>query len=292
MISFRFHLVSLVAAFLALAVGIVIGTTLADRAIVSGLRNRVDTVSANLDERQAENDRLRAENDRLESFLDDGGPAMVDGALADEPVLVIAEEGIDRGAVEETVELLGEAGATVRGVVTVRPEWSLESEELQAEVEAELEASAGSAPVLQSRLARLLVTDLASSVAVPDDGTGILDRAVDLELVDYEPVDEVVLEPDQAMSVVVLTGTNGEVGDHLAPIVDALLAEGAPTVVASVFDPDAAEADGEDRSTPIVAVIGDGSTDAVVVTVDDAELAQGRLAVVFGLARAIDVDGP
>lgn len=59
MINFRYHVVSLVAVFLALAVGIVMGSTVIDRAIVDGLRNRIDTANKNTEEKRAENDQLK-----------------------------------------------------------------------------------------------------------------------------------------------------------------------------------------------------------------------------------------
>ena len=52
MISFRFHVVSITAVFLAIAIGVVVGTTYVDGAVVDGLRNRIDTVEKNLDDRQ------------------------------------------------------------------------------------------------------------------------------------------------------------------------------------------------------------------------------------------------
>ncbi|HYH28079.1 MAG TPA: copper transporter, partial [Actinomycetota bacterium] len=45
MISFRFHLVSLVAVFLALGLGILAGTTVLDRQIVSQLERQTDRLS-------------------------------------------------------------------------------------------------------------------------------------------------------------------------------------------------------------------------------------------------------
>ena len=43
MINFRFHVVSLIAIFLALALGVVIGAGVIDRGVVDALDNRLDT---------------------------------------------------------------------------------------------------------------------------------------------------------------------------------------------------------------------------------------------------------
>ena len=44
MISFRYHIVSIIAVFLALALGIVVGTTALNGPITSNLRSEVDTL--------------------------------------------------------------------------------------------------------------------------------------------------------------------------------------------------------------------------------------------------------
>ena len=46
MINFRFHVVSLIAIFLALALGVVIGAGVIDRGVVDTLNNRLDSVES------------------------------------------------------------------------------------------------------------------------------------------------------------------------------------------------------------------------------------------------------
>lgn len=287
MISFRFHLLSLVAAFLALAVGIVIGTTLADRAIVDGLRSRVESVSANLDERQAANDRLQAENDRLRSFLEDSGGRLVADELVDESVVVIAEQGVDGDAVDRTMELLEDAGASIRSRVEVQPEWELDTPEARAELAADLDIPVDDAASMRSRLSRLLISDLASPVAVPDDDNGVIDIAVAQGLIDYDEVDDLVLDSEQTMTFVVVTGTTGAVESAVVDLSTALVAEGSPTIAAEVFDEVAAEDSGAERGARLLGVRSDPELDAAIATVDHLDLEQGRLAAILTLSDAI-----
>ena len=58
MINFRFHVVSLIAIFLALALGVVIGAGVIDRGVVDTLNSRLDRVEAKSDRIQSENDKL------------------------------------------------------------------------------------------------------------------------------------------------------------------------------------------------------------------------------------------
>ena len=46
MISFRYHVVTIVAIFVALAVGILMGTTLLDQGLVSDLQRRTSSLSS------------------------------------------------------------------------------------------------------------------------------------------------------------------------------------------------------------------------------------------------------
>jgi PAS domain-containing protein len=287
-ISFRFHLLSLVAAFLALAVGIVIGTTLADRAIVDGLRNRVDTVSANLDERQAANDRLQAENDRLRSFLDDSGGRLVVDELVDQPVVVLTEQGVDGDAVDRTVDLLGEAGASVRSQVEIKAEWELDTPEARADLATALDIPDEDAATMRSSLSRLLISDLASPVVVPDDENGVIDTAVAQGLISYDEVDDVVLDPQQTMTFVLVTGTTGVVESAVDDLALAAEAEGSPTVATEVFDQAAADSSGTERGESLLTLRSDSVLDAAIATVDDLDLVQGRLAAILALADAIE----
>jgi hypothetical protein len=287
-ISFRYHLVSLVAAFLALAVGIVIGTTLADRAIVDGLRNRVDSVSANLDERVAANDRLRASNDRLSTFIDDGTDRFVAGELADQPVLVLVEDGAPDDVVDATVATLTDAGAQVRASVDLGADWSLSSPEIRTSLSTALGIERRDAATMRARLARLLVADLASPVAVPDDDSGPIDEAVALGLIDYEEISDLVLAPDEQIATVVITSAADTEVPLLADFVDALVSERSPMVVGEAFDATVAETAGTERGATLAPVLDDDALAATVATVDHLDLLEGRIALVYALADVVD----
>ena len=74
MINFRFHLVSLVAVFLALALGVVMGSTVIDRAIVDRLSSQIDSVKKRADAERAENRALRDQMKGLENFIAQSQP--------------------------------------------------------------------------------------------------------------------------------------------------------------------------------------------------------------------------
>lgn len=286
MISFRFHIVSIVAVFLALAIGIVVGSTVIDRAIVEGLRNRVDEVRDNLDERQAANDALQAQVDDLEAFANDAAAITVDGRLTDTVAVVVTDEGVDRDPVDRTIELLGQAGSTVRGVLTVDSSWVLEDPEQMAALAevVDLDAEA-TVEEIQTRAASLLVTDLSSSVEVVDDGTGALDEISALDLVDYEALTDVVAPRPRRVLFVVVSGPAStlESSAHTESFAVAAAASAGAVVVAEVWRE---EENGPDRGDSLATILGSPTLRGQISTVDDLDLAQGPTTAILTLLAA------
>jgi hypothetical protein len=118
MVSFRYHLVSVIAVFLALAVGIAMGATVIDKATVDLLRSQIKTAQAQRNATTHQNDLLVKENDTIKRFEDQAAPRFVQGALQGLPVMVIDIQG---GPVADNVSkmtgLLVDAGANVQGTI-------------------------------------------------------------------------------------------------------------------------------------------------------------------------------
>ncbi|MGH9000579.1 MAG: copper transporter, partial [Acidimicrobiia bacterium] len=124
MINFRFHLVSLVAVFLALALGVVVGSTLVDRAIVDGLRTRIDEVERNADTTEAANRDLRGDLERADGYAGDVLPFLVGGRLRNVDMVMVAVRGVDDKVVRDMAQTLRVAGARVPGVLWLEPSLS------------------------------------------------------------------------------------------------------------------------------------------------------------------------
>lgn len=132
MVTFRFYVVSTVAFFLALAVGVVVGSVL-DGRIADELQNRLDGVEASLDETVAAIDAKNVQIDELERYIDASAPYTVQSRLDATSTLVVAETGIDDAAVADLVLRLRQAGSAVEGIVWLEPRWDLaEPDDLSA----------------------------------------------------------------------------------------------------------------------------------------------------------------
>ena len=283
MISFRFHVVSIVAVFLALAIGIVVGSTVIDRAIVEGLRNRVDEVSNNLDERQAANDELQGEVDDLTEFTDQSAPLSVEDRLPGTVTVVVTDAGVDQEPVDRTIELLGEAGSVVRGVLTVDGSWALEDEETRTALAEVVDQDPDAmVEVLQDRAASLLVADLSSSVEVANDGTGALDQIAGLGLVSYDALSDIVALRPRRVLFVVVSGPGSDVGTsvHTEAFAVAAGETAGAVVVAEVW---VDQEDGPGRADSLAAILDSPTLSAQVSTVDALDLPFGPTITVFAL---------
>src|SRR5690606_29453864 len=112
------HIVSLTAVFLAIGIGLTLGSTFLDRATVENLNGQLENLETRLGERDErigvlEDDLTEAE--ALQSALDEQGAGLLAGRLDDVPVVVIASAGVDQDDVDGAVESLQTAGAAVQG---------------------------------------------------------------------------------------------------------------------------------------------------------------------------------
>jgi hypothetical protein len=304
-ISFRFHLVSITAVFLGIAIGVVVGSTFVDARIVDGLEERIDTVSENLDRRRAENDELQSENGRLDDLLAADAPFAVSGRLAGTPVLVLAVRGIDDDAVARLVELARQAGADAPGILWVEPSWAL-AENGQAEQLAELaNVGAGEEDRVRARAWAALVDELVASpesdastttttsstptTEVEPVATPVLDAVTDSPFLSFEGVgDDAALTTlgGRSPSVIAITGTRAEeeLVPLLNPLVAALVDAGLRTVVGEIFVEPADDAvDPPERGDAARASVPENIA-ASVATADHLDRPEGLVATVLALA--------
>ena len=115
MIDFRYHLVSIVAVFLALAVGLVLGTTMLQDPLL-------DTLKSETGELREQSDRLRADKEGSEAF-GEGADQMtaalagdvLDGRLDGEDVVIVSSPGADEALREGMEQRIEQAGGSVEG---------------------------------------------------------------------------------------------------------------------------------------------------------------------------------
>jgi hypothetical protein len=121
-IDFRYHLVSLIAVFLAVALGIVIGTTQLNGPVLTNLQNQVTALQDDKRTLEDETRQLQTQLDQVGSFEEAVGPTLVADTLTDRSVLLVVASGeVPDEVVEGVTALLGSAGATVTGILRLPP---------------------------------------------------------------------------------------------------------------------------------------------------------------------------
>jgi len=287
MINFRFHIASLIAVFLALAVGVVMGSTLIDRAIVDGLHNQIDKVERRADSQRAENARLQGEVQRLQAFVDTVAPWAVSGTMSN-PVALLAERGIDADQVKAQVELLRRGGGTTTGILWLEPSWNL-TDDQQTEV---LRRAVGSTARTRQGVRRDAIGALAARLVTgaPPLQPDVLPALIDAHFVTFEGVgaDAEPFTPgvypgaDARMQLLGGPAAQITVKSFARDFAQAFVGGGAPPVVGEVF---AETEHGGARGEWLAPIRSDAQLAVSLSTVDDVDLTEGRIASVLALSQ-------
>jgi len=112
-INFRYHVVSMTAVFLALAIGLVLGTTALNGPAADNLSDQVRALSANNEQLRGDVKHAQDELNRQEEFVKQLAPTVLTGKLTGRQVLVITAAGAGTGDVDKVLEMLEGAGAKV-----------------------------------------------------------------------------------------------------------------------------------------------------------------------------------
>ena len=294
MIDFRYHLVSLIAVFLAVALGIVIGTTQLNGPLTDNLQAQVTDLQTDKRDLEDQTQLLQAQLDDVGSFEEAIGPTLVDGTLAGRSVVlvVVDSEDISTGVVEGLTALLGSAGATVTGTIRLTDAYGTAAVDsaLQSYVtgpgrpiETTLPETDDTGEIVASLLAQVLMvpgegSERAGQVPATTSTSSLLAGLRELDVLSQ---DTTSVSPAD-FAVLLTAGAVAEEDDEqrttaLARLAAALDAGGSGAVVAG----DLASA-GEGGL--VAAVRADEGGTAAVSTVDNVTTAAGRISTVLALA--------
>lgn len=131
MINLRYHIVSLTAVFLAIGIGLTLGSTFLDRATVENLNGQLESLEGRLADRETRIGELEGRLDQsaaTRDALDEQGDALLADRLVGVPVMVLTAEGADGEDVAAASSALVAAGADLRGTLVVTSRFRLDDE--------------------------------------------------------------------------------------------------------------------------------------------------------------------
>jgi hypothetical protein len=259
--NFRYHVASLVAVFLALAVGLLLGTVVAERVDLQGQGTRiVDSLNTTFSGLRKENVELKRDRDRDRAFAWDTLPLLTDRLLAGKRILVVTNAG-RTDALAPVEEGLRAAGADVVVVTFRDPGLGLEDAKVASAVSAVVTPTPVSTmspdPVVAALANEWVRRGQEETMAATLASAGEL--TVDGSLGDVA-----------ADGIVMLASWDGQGDPALVSLASRIQRVGVPAV--------AAETQGQQTGV-VGAALGAGLS-----TVDHVDLPEGRLSLVYVLA--------
>lgn len=183
MINFRYHVVSLVAVFLALSMGVIFGASFIDQQIVKLLEDRQDNQEKTIGELRRDFNRLQDEADQYQLFVSGAQVELLRNRLPDRRVVILGFESTSSGTFDAAVSALRATRAKLDGVFTLSERLDLSSDVNRRDVATAVETTSDDAEVLRRTL-----TDRLSASLVGTE-PGFLNRLIEAGLAQPRPVD-------------------------------------------------------------------------------------------------------
>ncbi|WP_433207410.1 copper transporter [Dactylosporangium sp. CS-047395] len=288
MINFRYHVVSLAAVFLALAIGLVVGTAAANGPLTENLNEQVNTLTDDKQQLRDDLEQSRAELKKNADFASEVAPVLLAGKLANKNILLVKLEGSDSGDVNTATDgvatMLGTAGAKVVGTLTVKDKFTAPASAANLLDLAESSAPAGVSGALPNQAngvdtsAALLASVLFGKAGTPQiEGTRTVLSAY--ETSGYISLDGDFKTPAEAAIIVAGAPASGK---------DAKDRNAAALTIATRFDISArVVVAGLSANGLVSSVMGDAAVAKSISTVDNAVTAYGQVAAVMALTERL-----
>jgi len=282
-INFRYHVVSLTAVFLALAIGLVVGTAALNGPVSDSLRYQLDALKKDNSNKRDQVDQYRDQINRSQDFATQIAPTLLNGKLTGRRVLVVGLP--DTGDyMAGVVSMLQIAGATVTAKVTVQDKFfdpnvnsellDLANQSSQGTIPLDgLPANSDGVETASAQLALALQQRVGGGTQpTADDVTAVLTA--------YTKAGYISVDEKQTKAV---GGAEGTVIVSGPPAVDKDAAKKSQSAVTMAdqfhkYRPLVIAGDGVGDGNLISAVRGDPTLVKDISTVDNASTVQGQLA--------------
>ena len=300
MIDFRYHLVSIVAVFLALAIGIVLGSTELQGNTIDVLRTSSNSLKNQLGQTQAERNTLQQELSSDQAFIATAEPRLLAHELPGMRIVVVTEPGASSTVISGVKQAALQAGATVTGQVAIQPKFNDLSGTTQSSLSqinsdlatadnTSLATPANEQTLDQQQAAQLIGTAILATTTAGET-TGISTADATTLLGAYAQAGYITITPavtNRATLAVIVTPDTAPADGQNDPGTQVLLAmaqefagESAATVVVG------STAGSSPTGSPIAALRA-SSVASLVSTVDNADTIVGQVSTIWALAEQL-----
>ena len=298
MIDFRYHLVSIVAVFLALAIGIVLGSTELQGTTLDSLHALSNSLKNQLNAASAQRDSYEQQAGASDAFLKTAESKLLDGTLAGDRVVIVTEPGAPSAVVAGVQQAAKLSGAAISGTVALQPKFNDLSGATQASlsaINAQLATSNGAtlAPAsasqtgYQQNAAQLIASAILNQAA---DQVGLTTAQAQLVLQAYAQggyLGESGAPWNRAtLAVIVAPGSAPADGanDPANQVLLAVAQEFAPMSAATLV---AGSVAGTTPAGSAIAVLRGSSVSGQVSSVDNADTTLGQISTMWAFAAQL-----
>ena len=309
MIDFRYHLVSIVAVFLALAIGIVLGSTELQGPTYNFLSHTTAKLQNQLDQATSQRDAAQQQASEDEAYAQAVEPAVLHDLLTGQQLLIVAEPGAQSSVVSGISAAATDAGAHVTGQINLASKFFDTSGTTQDSLNTTTLAVAQAANIMldtsatyQQQAAQVIASEIlttsagstsAGSTSAGPSGSqsagGDQSANAGTMLQAYAASQFLSTTGQPAMPAtlaIVVTpqnapsdGSADQLDQVLIPLVQELAAKSAATVVVG-------SSSGSGAGSPM-AVLRSNNVSNQVSTVDDADLFSGQTVAIQALAARL-----
>ena len=300
MIDFRYHLVSIVAVFLALAIGIVLGSTELQGPAYNFLNSTTGKLQNELGQATSQRDAAQQQANLGDAYAQAVQPVVLRGLLAGQRLLIITEPGASASVVAGISAAAADAGGTVTGQIALQNKFfdtsattldSLNQVNLDMAQRTGIVLQAGqvqqqAAQVIASEILTKSTGSQASQQPVVSPASTGPDSNAATTLAAYANLGFLTIsgQPDTLATLAVIVtpqsapanGSADPLSSMLVYVAQELAAASSGTVVAGTSA-------GSGSGSP-VAVLRSNNVSTQVSTVDDADLVAGQTVVIQALA--------
>lgn len=291
MIDFRFHLISLVAVFLALGLGVLMGSVVLDQALTQRLESNVAQLQK--DKNELQDDVISLEN-RLDAnvrFADAAEEWILQDRLQGRKVVLLRFTGTDDRVVDGVRAGVEAAGGETITDIVITDKFRLPSEVERDQLALVVASTSGTAAELRAEAGETIGTRLATaSLSGRNEGRpsgahsaaeGLLVDLADAGFIDMDRAGDGEVIPGRSLFVLAAGSTNGRpfnTSNLALALAEAMTERGSSLLVA----------ESSDSNWALVSTLRSEEAGEDVTTVDDAESIAGRIAIGLGLADSLE----